>query len=201
VGVTTTPRRRSLLALACLGSVSALVLSGCVNVVEQKDLELGSSVTIDPLSSLASDDARVTVTVTDFERVPADEVASWKDFEDQQSDVYRASADLEVVEGTFPDEGLNGFENVNWGLRVGDEIVKGERLAGALDLDAGFTESCPLFDMALTPVLAEEGSATACLVLTAPAGSEPTHVVFDDFLTTGRYTSGNGEASWLVDAS
>ncbi|TWX38507.1 hypothetical protein ES689_07690 [Frigoribacterium sp. ACAM 257] len=195
------PRRRSLLVFAAVASVTALGLSGCVNVVEQKDLELGASVTIEPSTSQASDDTRVTVGVTEFERVTADEVATWNAFDSSGKDVYRATADLQVEEGTYPEEGANGFENRNWGLMVDGEVVKPDRLNGALLLDEGFRASCPLYDYELTPALAEDGTASACLILTAPAGSEPTHVVFDGFRVTGRYTSGAGEASWLVDAS
>ncbi|NIJ05420.1 hypothetical protein [Frigoribacterium faeni] len=200
--MTTTSRsRRPLFVLAAVASVVALGLTGCGKIVDRSDLELGTAITIDPVSSQASEDARVSIAVTDFERVSDDEVATWESFDATGVDVFRASADLEVVEGTFPQEGLNGFETDNWGLVVDDEVVKPNRLNGALLQDEDFISACPLYDAALTPVLADEGEATACLVLTAPTGAEPTRVLFDDFFESTRRTTNKGEATWVVDGS
>ena len=76
--------------------------------------------------------------------------------------------------------------------------VEGVRAVLAFDDD--FTADCPLEGRAVAPDLSQ-GSATTCVVLTAPAGAEPSLVVFDNFSMGGRYGRSQAEASWVVDAS
>jgi hypothetical protein len=198
VAETTTPRR-PLLALA-LASVTVLGISGCVNIADHSDLDLGSTVTVDPALTSAADDTRVEVTVTDIAQARPDDVASWDEFDAAGGDVWLATVDLAVTEGSFPAAGDPGFGSQYWGLMVDDELVHGSRLSGGLAFDDDFVADCPLHGRSVAPELSQ-GSATTCVVLTAPAGAEPRLVVFDNFSTSGRYSRSQGEASWVVDAS
>lgn len=197
--MTTTPRR-SLLALVALASVTVLGLSGCVDIADHSDLDLGSTVTVNPALTSSADDTRVEVTVTDIARADPEDVASWDEFDAAGVDVWLATVDLAVTEGAIPPEGDPGFGSQYWGLMVDDELVHGDRLPGGLAFDDDFTADCPLEGRAVAPDLSQ-GSATTCVVLTAPAGAEPSLVVFDNFSMGGRYGRSQAEASWVVDAS
>jgi hypothetical protein len=188
--------------------VGLVALTGCfAGEGSRLDRPMGEAIDVEPRTG--GGDGRVTLAVTSLEPVEADEFEAWRAADPDWStkldddlgpdlDAYLASVDVVPTRGEFTDGQMTGLENEEWALTVDGEDVPAPRLRD--DVAPERDEACDPQVLTLAGVLLEDGEATICRLLVAPAGTRPTHVVFTSAEDRGRRSYGAEPVSWLVDA-